>query len=251
MIEHGMLLEAKRRFVAELESRKGRGEDLFDEMVVSSPLSSKEALGDLIRDDFPLLRGREVLIQAAYRAAVGQAFTSAKGSFKGSLRDVLELPLTGNFERAVLISAMNAVLRDIGLVSGTVHCRGDGPKRCAVCMAEWIQEQGADRVGLVGMQPAILEALVETLGSDRVMVSDLAEAGRVCCGVVVLDGMESSEMFERCQLILMTGSTLANGTIDRLMVNARQHNNRVVIYGTTIAGAAYLLGLDRWCSCAT
>jgi len=63
--------------------------------------------------------------------------------------------------------------------------------------------------------------------------------------------MASSEMFERCQLILMTGSTLANGTIDRLMENARQHNNRVVIYGTTIAGAAYLLGLERWCSCAT
>lgn len=106
-------------------------------------------------------------------------------------------------------------------------------------------------VGLMGMQPAILEALVETLGPDRVMVSDLAEAGRVCCGVVVLDGMASSEMFERCQLILMTGSTLANGTIDRLVENARQHNNRVVIYGTTIAGAAYLLGLERWCSCAT
>ena len=44
------------------------------------------------------------------------------------------------------------------------------------------------------MQPALLEALVETLGSDNVMVSDLAEAGNVHCDVMVLDGMDPSEM---------------------------------------------------------
>ena len=57
--------------------------ELNDEVVVSSPLSSREAIGELDRDDFPLLRGKEVLMQAAYRGAAGQAFTSASGSLNG------------------------------------------------------------------------------------------------------------------------------------------------------------------------
>ena len=119
----------------------------------------------------------------------GQSFTSASGSFQGSLRDVLDLPLMNIFERAVFISTMNAVLRYLGLVDGTVHCKNDAPKKCAIQIGSWIKEQAVDRVGLVGMQPALLEALVETLGSDNVMVSDLAEVGKVRYGVKVLDSI--------------------------------------------------------------
>jgi len=83
------------------------------------------------------------------------------------------------------------------------------------------------------------------------MVSDLAEAGQTRCSIKVLDGLDSTQIFEQCPLILITGSTLVNGTIDSLMETARQHGNRVVFFGTTIAGAAYLLGLERWCPCST
>ena len=131
MNECDMLIEARKRFIAKLESlskeSNGRSE-LNDEVVVSSPLSSREAIGVLDRDDFPLLIGKEVLMQAVYRAAAGQAFTSTSGSFRASLGDVLDQPLTGTFER-VLVSTMNAVLRHFGLVNGTVHCRDDGAKK--------------------------------------------------------------------------------------------------------------------------
>jgi uncharacterized protein (DUF4213/DUF364 family) len=253
MNECDILGEAKKRFIVELDLWGKEHENLSelnDEVVVSSPLSSREAIGEPDRDDFPILRGKEVLMQAVYRGATGQAFTSASGSFKGTLRDVLELPLTGIFERAVLVSTLNAVLRNLGLIEKTVHCKDDGPRRCAGRMAEWIDEQGSSMVGLVGMQPALLEALIQTLGPDRVMVSDLAEAGSVRYGVNVLDGIDSSEMFERCNLILATGSSLVNGTINGLLENARRHNRRVVFYGTTIAGTAFLLGLERWCACS-
>jgi len=246
-------MEAKRRFISGLDSwpdESNRRIGLRDEVVVSSPLSSREAIGDPGRCDFPILRGKEVLMQAVYRGFAGQAFTSAPGSFSGSLEEVLRLPLTDNFERAVLVSTMNAVLRYLGMVGGTVHCRDDGPKQCAVRTANWIKEQDAVMVGLIGMQPALLESLVRTLGSDRVMVSDLAEAGKVSFGVNVLDGMDPSEIFERCQLILMTGSTIINGTVDALMEKARSYNRRVVFYGTTNSGVARLLDLERWCPCS-
>ena len=190
-------------------------------------------------------------MQAVYGGSTGQAFTAASGSFRGSLKDVLELPLKNPSERAVFISTMNAVLRHLGLVEKTIHCKNDGPNECALRMGSWINEQGTDRVGLVGMQPALLEALTRTLGPDRVIVSDLADTGKEHCGIKVLDGSDSPEMFKHCQLILMTGSTLVNGTINGLMENFLCSRRRVVFYGTTIAGAAYLLGLERWCPCST
>jgi uncharacterized protein (DUF4213/DUF364 family) len=253
MLKGDLLQEAKSRFIAELGSQSNplASVNLQGELVISRPLSVSEAIGETGREDFPIIRGKEVLMQAVYRGAVGQAFTAAKGGFRGSLGDVLEMPLRGSFERAVLIATMNAVLRYLGKIEHTVHCRDDGPGRCKAALPEWIREQGAKRVGLVGLQPALLEALVQALGPERVMVSDLAEAGSVRCQVRVLDGMQAGEMLDKCSLILATGSTLANGTIDDLMDAACGCNSRVVFYGSTAAGVAYLLGLERWCPCST
>lgn len=247
-----MLQEARRRFIAEMERCQGtKYRDLKAEIVVSSPLSSLEAIGNPDRDDFPILRGKEVLVQAVYGGTAGQAFSPDYGNFQGSLKDVLELPLESIFERAIMVATMNAVLRNLGLAGGTVHCKNTGPKICALLTEAWIIEQDADKVGMVGLQPALLESVVKALGPERVMVSDLAEAGQTRCGVKVLDGLEAAQIFEQCPLILMTGSTLVNGTIDGLMETAGQHGNRVVFFGTTVAGAAYLLGLERWCPGST
>ena len=251
MSERNILREAKRRFIVEIESRKGECEELGKELVVSSPLSSKEALGEPYRDDFPLLRGKETLMQAICGSAIGQAFTVVSGNFNGSLEDVLALPLESIFHRAVFVSAMNAVLRRFGLVERTVHCKNERPGKCASCMESWIRDNCPGRVGLVGMQPALLEALVNALGSERVRVSDLAEAGKIRFGVRVQDGMNSSQIFKDCQIVFITGSTLVNSTIDHLMDEASSNGNRAVFYGTTIAGAAYLLGLERWCPYST
>jgi len=50
---------------------------------------------------------------------------------------------------------------------------------------------------------------------------------------------------------LITGSALANGTIDDLMEKAGKGRSRVVFFGSTAAGAAYLMGWERWCPCST
>ncbi|KUK44643.1 MAG: DUF364 domain-containing protein [Methanothrix sp.] len=245
---------ARERFVAELDrwcEKNGVSRDELDDLVVATrPLSSSEAIGSPERDDFPLLRGKEVLMEANYRGSLGQAFTSAAGVFSGTLEEVLELSLQDAFDRAVFVSTINAVLRNLGLVFGTVHCRDSGPEDCAANMSRWLKEEEIDRAGLVGMQPALLSSLVEVLGSDNVMVSDLACAGEVRSGVRVLDGMNPEILFERSPLVLITGTTLVNGTIDGLLEMTDRFGCRAVFYGTTIAGAAHLLGLERWCSCS-
>ncbi|MFZ2331290.1 MAG: hypothetical protein WAW45_06840, partial [Atribacterota bacterium] len=67
-------------------------------------LTPQEVIGKPDRDDFPLLKGKEVMIQADFKGSLGQAFTDMPGNFKGSLREIFQLPLTSNFERAVFIS---------------------------------------------------------------------------------------------------------------------------------------------------
>ena len=67
-----VLKEAKKRLISRLECQPSGTTDLNEEVVVTRPLSSKEVLGVTGRDDFPLLRGNEVLMQAIYRGSEGQ-----------------------------------------------------------------------------------------------------------------------------------------------------------------------------------
>lgn len=74
----------------------------------------------------------------------------------------MELPLASNQNRAIYIAAVNAVLRYLGMVEGTLYCSGDGPERCAEEISPRIcSEHGLVSVGLVGLNPAIAEALAE------------------------------------------------------------------------------------------
>ena len=54
----------------------------------SRGLTPEEAIGRTARTDYPILNGREVMLQARFGEALGQAFTSAPVDFEGSLADV-------------------------------------------------------------------------------------------------------------------------------------------------------------------
>lgn len=64
--------------------------------ITARGLSPDEAIGRTRRKDFPILTGKEILLQAQYRNAYGQAFTDSPSSFEGTLEDVLDLDLTGD-----------------------------------------------------------------------------------------------------------------------------------------------------------
>ena len=78
----------------------------------SRGLTPEEAIGRTARTDYPILNGREVMLQARFGEALGQAFTSAPVDFEGSLADVLELDTTHDPQAAgMLVATLNAVLR--------------------------------------------------------------------------------------------------------------------------------------------
>lgn len=219
--------------------------------VRARPLTPEEAIGKPGRRDFPILEGKERVIEAKVLGARGQAFTDSASDYEGRFRDVLDLPLDSNRHRAVFLAATNAALAHLGLAEGTVHCKDDAPEKCAFEIAMSARATDAQTVGLVGFNPAIAEAVVREFGANAVRITDLnpQNVGTATFGVTVWDGRtQTAELVGRCDLILVTGTTLVNGTFDEILRLAREARKRLVVYGITCAGVCRLMGLDRWCS---
>ena len=112
------------------------------EVVSARTLTHQEVIGKPERDDFPLLKGKEVMLQADFKGSLGQAFTDMPGNYSGGLQEVLAMPLDNNFKRAVFIATLNAVLRYLNYISKTVHCKDKEPGECAAHLVDYIKEQG-------------------------------------------------------------------------------------------------------------
>lgn len=225
-----------------------RDHRLLGEKIVirARTLTPEEAIGNPEGNDFPLQKGKERLMQAEFHGALGQAFTDRFGDFEGILDDTFSMSPANNYRRAVFVAALNAVLRHLGLIEGTIHCRDRGPAECAGHMTSYIKERfGSVKISQVGFQPRIAEALAGAF-PFRLLDLDPDNIGRKKFGVVVEGPEASDEAVDWADLLLVTGTTLVNDTIDRFLTG-----KPVLFYGTTIAGAAYLMGWDRFCSASS
>ncbi len=218
------------------------------------PLKPEEAIGKPLRDDYPILKGKEVLIEADFMGDKGQAFTDEPSDFEGTIKDVINLPFNTNRNRAVVVATVNAVLRHLNIAAGTIHCKNKEPEECAEEMAYRLLNRWGKNltVGLIGLQPAIASCLIKTFSKNNVKIADLDEdnIGKNFDGVTILDGrLYAKKLVEENFLALVTGSTVVNGTIDEILETSREGNkNRIVIFfGTTIAGIDVLMNLRRLC----
>jgi uncharacterized protein (DUF4213/DUF364 family) len=203
----------------------------------------------------PILRGNEVMIEAEFGGARGHAFTSQPGNWSGSLREVLVLPLQSHVERAILCATMNAVLRFLGEVGRTVHCKSEDIEDCGREMAEELHAEFGDAsVGVVGYQPGLVAGLVSQFGPARVHVTDLAaeNVGQVKQGVEMWDGAtRTGDLVAASDLVLATGSTAANGTYDEIARLASKQGVPLILFGVTAAAVCHLCGIRRMCLRAT
>ena len=133
----------------------------------------------------------------------------------------------------------------MGDIGNTVHCRDDGPEQCAERYAALVRERfGTPRIALVGFQPALLARLAKEF-DVRVLDLNPEIVGTVRSGVLVEDGMSAYQGVVRdwAELVLCTGSTLCNGSF----VNFLDIGKPVLFFGTSCAGAARILGAERFC----
>jgi len=220
---------------------------LNKEIVINSRvLTPEEAIGNPDRRDFPLLVGKERIMEARFENSVGHVFTDMPGNYTDTLENILNKEIRNNFHRAILIASINAVMRNLGLIEGTIHCKDNEPERCADKILSWLKEQYTDkrRLALIGFQPAFVDRISKGF---EINVLDLnKENFGERYGVVVLDG---NKYFERvlnwADIVLATGTTFVNGTIDE--IGRVKPIDEIIFYGVTVSGIARLLGLKRVC----
>ena len=233
--------ELKEKF-AKIIEENGLGSEKI--RIKAFPLTPEEAIGNPSDLDYPLVKGRERLMEANFRGFRGQAFTDLYGNFEGSIRDILSLEMHTNYERAIFISMLNAVLRGLGFISNSIHCKDDEPRECAEHAVDFVREHyGNPKVFLIGFQPRFAEFFSKNF---RLRITDLddEQLGKKINGVIVEGEGSTVKNIEWADLLWITGTTVVNDTIEQFL----SIDKPKIFYGTTIAGAAYLLRLTRFCA---
>ena len=233
-----------------LPEKVGDYPSLLKNPIDVKPLTPIEAIGDPGEWDYPLLRGKEVLLQASFKNSFGQAFTGVPKSFYGTLEEVFALNLNDISNRAIFIAAINAVLRSHSLIENTVHCRDSEPVECGRQIAARLHKKyGQVKVGIAGYQPAFIKAFTATFGDKEVRVTDLSaeNVDKTFSGAQIWDGISrTDELIAKSDLILVTGSVFVNGT-EGPFLTALEGGKELYFYGTTVSGPAYLLDLPHIC----
>ncbi|MBN2238194.1 MAG: hypothetical protein JW712_00335 [Dehalococcoidales bacterium] len=212
--------------------------------VTATTLTPEEAIGNPEDKDYPLITGKERLMQAEFRGHYGQAFTDMHGNFTGKLIDIAATMPENNFRRAIFISSLNAVMNYLGLISKTIHCKDTEPKLCSQELVSYMQnEYDNPKIAIVGFQPRIIEEMSKRY---EVRVTDMDEnnINSEKFGVLVRSPEFTEENLDWCDLAMVTGTTVVNNTIDQFMTD-----KPVIFYGVTISGTAQLLGLKQFCHC--
>jgi len=215
--------------------------------ITGRPLTPEEAIGNTEKKDFPILKGKELLLEADFRGVKGQAFTDMPDNFNGNLKQIIEMPLETNFDTAIYISTLNAVCRYLKITDKTIHCKNGDPEICANELIKYLKyKYDKSKIALIGFQPAMLNKLSKNF-QVRVVDLDSENIGKIKYDTVIEDGNKSiDDLLDWCDIIVATGSTVANKTIPKLL-----SDKPTLFFGTTLAGASSLMNLERFCPCST
>jgi uncharacterized protein (DUF4213/DUF364 family) len=217
-------------------------EKLFNEKIVitAKNLTPEEAIGNPLERDYPILAGKERMIEAEFRNGKGHAFTDMPGNFSGTINDVLNFKRKNNFETAVYMAVMNAVLNDLRLVDKTIHCKNQEPVECAEKLIEKSKEffKEGSKILMVGYQPRLAETMKKIFDLRIVDLDhENIESGKC-------ESPENTEdLIKWCEGIFATGSCFANNTWNLFAESGK----KLIFYGVTCAGPCFFSGHERYC----
>jgi hypothetical protein len=205
-------------------------------------LSPEEAIGNPEHDDYPLVKGRERMMEAVFKGAHGQAFTDMYGVYSGTLMETATMDLKNNYRRAVFVSTLNAVMSHLGMIERSMHCKDDAPPECARELVSYIRTNfGKPKIAMVGLQPRMVQALGKEFDL-RVTDLDEENIGSERFGVSIEGPDRTMENLAWCDVALVTGTVFTNASVWEFLKNKRS-----VFFGVTVAGPAVVLNLTRFC----
>lgn len=197
--------------------------------------------------EYALAKGEEVLVRCRFDGSYGDAFTDEPKPFRGEIEKVMDLVSGDRGDRAIFFATLNAVLNRLGLVEDPVHCEEGDPKNCGEKLADHISRSFGDaKVAHIGYQPGHLGACSERFEG---YVTDLnpENIGEERFGRKILSGEENEEVIEKADVACITGSTLVNGALPRLIEWCERYDTEPIVYGVTGKGAAEILNLNGFC----
>ncbi|MBT3168443.1 MAG: hypothetical protein HN952_05200 [Candidatus Cloacimonetes bacterium] len=222
-------------------------------LVLANPLSAEEAIGKPGRRDYPIIEGKERILEAKFIDAKGHAFTDSAKEFSGNLQQILELSLDSNQNRAIYTAALNAVLNYLKIAKGTVHCKNDKPEKCAKDISKNLFEKyGKIKVGLIGLNPAIADELIDTFGEKNVMITDLNKDNLNKKRIKILDGHKFNQyLIESVDVVVMTGTIIVNDSFECLLKKIISLKKDYYVFGVTAAGMCNIFNFNRLCPYGT
>lgn len=195
------------------------------------------------------LAGRSRLV-AGFRGHSGMSYTFHPYAFEGSVEELLQIDLEGSSDRAVFIAGMNAICGSVIPGLRTVHCSEEGSLRCTAKLVEELRNSGYNCPGLIGFQPSFLEALGKGFGNWNLACVDqqeLDESIRRSADVNLLDEEHLQQLVGWSDVVVVTGATLVSGALPDILEWTEMSGKPVLVYGTSIAAAAELMDLPRFC----
>ncbi len=214
-------------------------------IIKSKVLSPEEAIGNPLHNDYPLIKGKERLLEATINNAKGVAFTDMYGNYEGTLYNILNLPLQNNFYRAIFIATINALFNYLGLIEKTRHCKDETPILCAKELTKFLRKNYGEKIKIfqVGHQPRFTEILSKNF-LLKIVDMDKDNIGKIINNVEINDISMTDNFIEWADIIFVTGSTFVNNSAKKFL---NITNKPVIFYGVTCAAVSYILNLTRYC----
>lgn len=248
MVMKPLIQQAKEKF-SQLVREHGLGGRTVQ--VTIKTLTPREAIGSPTRQDYPILLGKEVIVEAQFDNSFGQAFTDQPQSFSGTIDQLLQLELDSSSNRAIFIAGLNALTSHLGIAKGVRHCKNEEPEECArQIAADFKRRFGGKKIGLIGLQPAILQNLGQAFGTENVRCTDLNpnNIGSRKFGIEVWNGAtDTRKLIDWADVLLVTSSTITNGTVNDILDAAEAAGKPAILFGITGSGVCALTGLERVC----
>ena len=185
----------------------------------------------------------EYCVTALFGGTKGEAFCEKPAAFRGTLKEALEIPPEEKGISAVTISALNAALNRLGLCPGTFPEGEQAHSDYAEALCRYVTENyGESNLVLIGYDGYLVKRFMDEKLSFWTLDRDPDNIAQDRFDHVIVNSAKRNResAFAWGKLLIVTGSTLCNGTIVQYLNSGKD----LLFYGITCAGAATLLNLS-------
>ncbi len=157
------------------------------------------------------------------------------------------MDLENETDRAIFFSSLNAAFNHLDLVNETIHCEGNDPKKCGKELVKLLKEKYENpKIAHIGYQPGHLEHCCQRF---ETLVTDLnpENVKEEKFGTKILPASNNEKIIKNSDIALITGSSVVNGTLPKLIKCCEKNKTEPIIYGVSGKSTSHILEIENFC----